>query len=85
MKEVGRLPNDRSLMESLPSLSGRMMSTGIFETSLHFIKYWANGIGQLELMMWSGFAELVRPANLTDLRGSVQTSVPHSVLSLGLW
>ena len=85
IEEAERVPNAPSLMRSLPSLSGRMMSTGIFQTSLHFIKYGANGIGQLELMMWSGFVELVRPTNLTDLEISVPTSVLSSVLSLGLW
>ncbi len=85
IEEAERVPNAPSLMRSLPSLSGRMMSTGIFQTSLHLIKYGANGIGQLELMMWSGFVELVRPTNLTDLEISVPTSVLSSVLSLGLW
>ena len=61
--------NARSLMTSLPFLSWRMMTKGIFQTSLHFIKYGANDIGQLELMIWSGFAKLLRLASLTDLGG----------------
>ena len=65
-----------------------MMSIGIFQIGLHFIKYRASGIGQLKLMIWSGFVsfvKLVRPANLTDLGGLVPIYVLFSVLHLRLW
>lgn len=60
------------------------MSMGIFRISLHFIKYKASDIGQLELMMLNGFVRLVKPANLTDLGVLVTISALFSVLHLGL-
>lgn len=84
LKEVGRPLNIRFPIRSPLSLSGRMMSMGIFPISLHFIKYKASGIGQLELMMWSNFVEVVRPVNSMDLGELAPIFALFSVLDLGL-
>lgn len=61
------------------------MNMGIFRASLHFIKYEASGIGQLELVMWSDFVGLVRPANWMDPEELVPISALSSVSNLGQW
>lgn len=71
-------------MRSFLSSNGRILSMGIFQISLHFIKYKASSIGQLELMIWGGFVRLVRHASLTDLCRRISTNL-RLILSFTYW